>query len=84
MVDCVLWHINPFYVIQFQILFIFIDIHSVAEISKGTEQQQIFKWFLLEKICMYVYKISQNILGTYIYLLYVKFSKFFYSKLIVN
>ncbi len=38
-------------------------------------EQQISKWFLLEKIHMYVYEISQNILGTYMYLLHIKFSK---------
>ena len=40
------------------------------------EQYQIFKWFLLKKICM---NVSQNMLGTYMYLLHIKFSKFSFT-----
>ena len=47
-------------------------------ISYGTEQKLIFKGFLLEKICMYVYEIFPKytwniyVFITYMYLLHKK------------
>ena len=64
-----------------------IHTHRVVAISWGTEQQQIFKWFLLEKICMCVYEIFPKYTwNKYVFITYKVFKDFlfFYSKLIVN
>ena len=55
-------------------------IYTVVAINQGTEQQWIFKWFLLEKICIYVFpKYASNI---YVFITYKVFQIFFYCKLI--
>ena len=39
------------------LLYMYTYIHTVEGISLGMEQQQISKWFLLEKTCMRIHEI---------------------------
>ena len=48
---------NYMYPSVFLSIYLSIYVSIVAAISYGREQQQISKWYLLEKICMYVYEI---------------------------
>ena len=49
------------------------------------EQQQIFKWFLREKICIYVYEIfTKYAWNIYTFITCKVFKILFYSKLVVN
>ena len=39
-------------------------------------EQQIFKWFYSKEWACMLMKFSKNILGIYMYLLHIKFSKY--------